>query len=128
VGKEEASVLTKNNIPVQARKIFPAVSPIYGVYPSIGWHCGADVVSEEKKWENKTCESVKWLKGENLEDVLVIWIGQDNAKNETANDEVIEEQVKVLGQQISVTNVIHKNWYVFFSKNEIISKYEYCIR
>lgn len=38
------------------------------------------------------CESVKWLKGENLEVVLDIWIGQKmQTKNETANDEVIEE-------------------------------------
>jgi hypothetical protein len=28
-------------------------------------------------------------------------------------DEVTLEQVKVLGQQMSVTSFVHKNWYVF---------------
>jgi hypothetical protein len=32
-----------------------------------------------------------------------------NAKNGTAADEVIKEQVKVIGQQMSVTNFVHKN-------------------
>jgi hypothetical protein len=31
-------------------------------------------------------------------------------------DEVILEQVKRLGQQMSVTNFEHKNWYVFAPK------------
>jgi hypothetical protein len=30
--------------------------------------------------------------------------------------------VKVLGQQMSVTNYVHKTWYIFCSKNEIIVK------
>jgi len=36
------------------------------------------------KLENETCESVKWLKGEKLgiEDVLIIWTRQVNAKSE----------------------------------------------
>jgi hypothetical protein len=33
--------------------------------------------------------------------VLVIWMGQMNAKNGTTTDEVIKEQAKVLGQQMS---------------------------
>jgi hypothetical protein len=32
-----------------------------------------------------------------------------NVKNGTATDEVVGEQVKVLGQQMSVTNFVHKN-------------------
>jgi hypothetical protein len=43
--------------------------------------------SEWKKWENDTRESVKWLKGGtklgDLEEVLVIWMGQVNAKNDS---------------------------------------------
>jgi hypothetical protein len=43
---------------------------------------------------------VKWLKCaglEHLEDSLAVWIRQVNAKNEMAIDEVVLEQVKVLG-------------------------------
>jgi hypothetical protein len=32
-----------------------------------------------------------------------------NAKNGTATDEVVKEQAKVLGQQISVTSFVHKS-------------------
>jgi hypothetical protein len=63
-------------------------------------------------------------KVEDLEDVLIIWIGQVNVKNGTAADEVIKEQAKVTGQQMSVTNSVHQNWYVFCYKNEIIVKME----
>jgi hypothetical protein len=38
-----------------------------------------------------------------------------------------KELVKVLGQQMSVTNFVHKNWYVFCSKSEIIVKMNYTI-
>jgi hypothetical protein len=40
----------------------------------------------------------------------------------TETDEVIKEQAKVIGQQKSMANFLHKNWYVFCSKNEIIVK------
>jgi hypothetical protein len=43
----------------------------------------------------------------------VIWKGQVNVKNGTATDEVIKEQSQVIGQQMSVTNFIHKN--LFFA-------------
>jgi urease gamma subunit len=59
---------------------------------------------------------VKWLNGaklEDLEDVLIISIRQVNAKNGTETDEVMKEQAKVLGQQMNVTNFVHKKWYVF---------------
>jgi hypothetical protein len=36
-----------------------------------------------------------------------------NVKNGTAIDEVTNEQVKVTGQQMSGTNFVPKNWYVF---------------
>jgi hypothetical protein len=35
--------------------------------------------------------------------------------NETATDEIIKEQAKMLGQQMSVINFVHKNLYVFCS-------------
>jgi hypothetical protein len=44
--------------------------------------------------EREACKSVKWLKGEkleDLEDVLVIWIEHVNVKNGTATDKVIKE-------------------------------------
>jgi hypothetical protein len=40
------------------------------------------------KWQYKTCENLKWLKGaklEDLEDMFVIWIGKVN-KNRTGTD------------------------------------------
>jgi hypothetical protein len=52
-----------------------------GVNPSISRHFVGDTLSEENKPESETCESVKWSKGEKLEDleeVLVICIEQVN--------------------------------------------------
>jgi hypothetical protein len=40
-------------------------------------------------------------------------MGQVNAKNGTAVDEVVYERAKVTGQQMDVTNFVYKNWYVF---------------
>jgi hypothetical protein len=40
-----------------------------------------------------------------LENVLVEWTGQANAKNETT-DEDIREQTEVLGQQMSLTSCV----------------------
>jgi hypothetical protein len=54
---------------------------------------------------------VLWLKGgklQDLDDTLVTWIGQVNVKNGTAIDEVIKEQEKILGQQMTVTDFLHK--------------------
>jgi hypothetical protein len=59
---------------------------------------------------------VKWLnraKLEYLEDTLVIWVGQLNGKNGAATGRLVKEQMKVLGQQMSVTNSVHKNYYVY---------------
>jgi hypothetical protein len=55
---------------------------------------------------------IKGTKLEDLMDVLVIWIGQLHTNNEPETYEVIKEQAKVLGQQISVTNFVYKNLYV----------------
>jgi hypothetical protein len=43
-------------------------------------------------------------------------MGQMNVKNRTATEHVVKEQAKVIGQQISVTNFVYRNWYVFCSK------------
>jgi hypothetical protein len=51
--------------------------------------------------------------------VLVIWIGQLHTNNDKATDEVIKEQVKIFGQQMSVTNSVHKTCMYFAPKNEI---------
>jgi hypothetical protein len=50
--------------------------------PSVGGVLGIFLVRIE--WENETRESVKWLKGEKLgiEDVLIIWTRQVDAKSE----------------------------------------------
>jgi hypothetical protein len=61
---------------------------------------------------------VKDAKLEGLKDVL----SHLDSANGTAADEVIKEQAKVLGQQMSVTYFVHKNWYIFCSENEIIVK------
>jgi hypothetical protein len=74
-----------NNIVVQA-SILPTIPPIYGLNPSISWHCVGDILSKKEECENKTCGSVRWLKDAKLEDlegVLVVWMRQVNAKNGT---------------------------------------------
>jgi hypothetical protein len=98
------------------------LSPIYGLNPSSIWHCVGNILSQKI---NERIKHVKWSNGAKLEDIvdaLVIWIGQVNVKNVTATDEVIKEEAKVIGQQMCVTQFVHKNWYVFCSKNEIIVK------
>jgi hypothetical protein len=55
-------------------------------------------------------------------------IGQVNAKNGAVADKIIKEEVKVTGQQMSVTNFVHKNWYLFCSKKLHYSKGGYGIR
>jgi hypothetical protein len=45
------------------------------------WSCDGDILSEIKNWENKTHETVKWLKGERLKYLEdVIHAGQVNVK------------------------------------------------
>jgi hypothetical protein len=51
----------------------------------------------------------KGTKFEDIEDASVIWMGQVNVKNGTATDEVIKEEVKAVGQQM--TNWLYKHWY-----------------
>jgi hypothetical protein len=91
--------------PGASQQNIATISPFCGVHPSNSWRRVGDTLNEEKRSENKTCESVKWLKGAEL-DALVIWIRQVN--------EVINEEAKVLGQQMSVTHFVHKDWCVFF--------------
>jgi hypothetical protein len=77
-------VPTENSTLVQACKILPAISPICVVNPFISQRYVGDTLIKKHKWEHETCESVKWLKDaklEDLEDTLLIWIGQVNAKN-----------------------------------------------
>lgn len=50
--------------------------------------------------------------------MLIIWLGQVNVKNITATYVVINK-AKVLGEQMGVTNFVHKNVYVFCTKTEI---------
>jgi hypothetical protein len=54
---------------------------------------------------------VKWLNDAELEDleaVKVTWTGQVKVKNETATDEVIKEQMNVIGEQVRETHSVHK--------------------
>jgi hypothetical protein len=76
--------------------------------------CVGDTLREKKKWENKTCKNMRRLKGAKLEEHA--WMEQVNVKNVTEMDEVVKELVKVIGQQMVVTNFVYKNWYVFCSK------------
>jgi hypothetical protein len=65
---------------------------------------------------------VKWLKDakpEGLKDVLVMCIGQMNAKNGTATDEIIEKRAKVHGQQMGITDSTQKNGMYFALKNKL---------
>jgi hypothetical protein len=41
-------VPTKDSILVQAGKILPTVSPIYGINPSISQHCVGDILGKRK--------------------------------------------------------------------------------
>lgn len=59
---------------------------------------------------------MKDAKHEDLRNMLIIWIGQKKVQNGKMPDEFIKEQEKVLEKQARVTNSIHKNWYVFCSK------------
>jgi hypothetical protein len=45
-----------------------------------------------------------------------------NARSRTVTDEIVKEQAELLGQQMSVTDFVNKNYYVFCSKNEIVLK------
>jgi hypothetical protein len=56
-------------------------------------------------WKCETVEGCKTAKHQDIEDTLIIWIGQVNVKNGTAADEVTKKQVKVNAQQMGVTNV-----------------------
>jgi hypothetical protein len=54
---------------------------------------------------------LKGVKIEDLEDVLVIWVGQVNGKNAAATDEIMSiKGTSKTGQQMSVTVSVHKNW------------------
>jgi hypothetical protein len=59
------------------------------------------IFSEKEKWENKTCENVRRLKGTEVEDLM--WTEQTRVKNGKATDEVVKEKVKVTGWQMGVT-------------------------
>jgi hypothetical protein len=88
--------------------------------PSVG--TVLEIFSVEKKINARTEDgSVKWLKDakrEDLEDMLVIWTGQVNEKSGTAADEEIKAHGKVFSND-NATNFVQKNWYVFFSRNDI---------
>jgi hypothetical protein len=64
-GWKRNCVPTKNNTLVQVSKLLKPTSFTYGVRPSITWQYVGVILSEKKIWENKTCESVKWVKDEN---------------------------------------------------------------
>jgi hypothetical protein len=91
-------------------------------YKPISQCCDGDILSQRKK-RNKTCETVKRLKGaklEDLENLLVIWMVQFSAKNGTVPDEVVKEQVKMIGQQMGgqiciqtmVCVLLQENYYI----------------
>ncbi|XP_021916826.1 tigger transposable element-derived protein 6-like [Zootermopsis nevadensis] len=88
--------------------------------------CVGDILSEREKWENERCENMKRLKGakhEDLEDALIIWIGQVNARNGTTTDGVIKEQAKVIGQQMGVTNFVYSSgWLHRFKRRHGLSQ------
>lgn len=54
-------------------------------------------------------------KVEDLEDALVIWIGQMNTKKRTVATKVIKKQAKVLGEQISVDKFYTQKNSVYFA-------------
>jgi hypothetical protein len=78
-----------------------------------------------KKRQDKTCESVEWLKSARLARMRYLfvqgkWI--QKKKKETAADELIKQQAKAAGQQMSMKMFVRSNWYAFCFKNGIIVK------
>jgi hypothetical protein len=55
----------------------------------------------------------KGAKLEDLEDALVIFIEQVNVLSGAVTNDLIKEHVEILVQQMSVTNFVHRNWYLF---------------
>jgi hypothetical protein len=53
---------------------------------------------------------IEGCKLEDLDDALVISIGQGNVKNGSKSHHVFKEQVKVTGLQMTVTNFAHKDY------------------
>jgi hypothetical protein len=70
----------------------------------------------------------KGAKLEDLEDALVIFIEQVNVLSGAVTNDLIKEHVEILVQQMSVTNFVHRNWYLFCSKKIGHGKGECCIR
>jgi hypothetical protein len=94
--------------------------PFYGVNASISRCYVGDIISEEKEWENETCQNAKWLKGEKFqEDAVVIWIGVMNERNRTTTDEYIKKHAKIIGQQIRVKNSVHEPVKFFAPKSRL---------
>jgi hypothetical protein len=50
------------------------------------------------------------LQETNLED------GRRMQKMEQYTDEIVKKQAKVTGEQMGVTNLVYKNWSVFYSR------------
>jgi hypothetical protein len=101
---EKKRHVPSKNILVQASKILPTIMPFYWVKTSVG--AVLQKFSAKERNGRMRHESLKWLKGaklEDLEDALVIWIGQVDTNNETATDGVVKEQAKILRKQMSVT-------------------------
>jgi hypothetical protein len=62
--------------------------------------CVGKIVRGKEKWEKETCGNMRGLKGEELEDlehVLVIWMGQVTAKDGTGTDEAARKHVTTDG-------------------------------
>jgi hypothetical protein len=57
--EKKMRVPSKNTILVQASKSVKYFPALQG--KPISWCCAGDILSEKRKWENETCESLKCL-------------------------------------------------------------------
>jgi hypothetical protein len=79
-------ILQKTWVPAKSKpEKYCPMSPFCAIKPLMEIHA-----MEENKLENEMCEGVKI---NDLEDALVIWMGQVNAENVKSTREVIKEHV-----------------------------------
>jgi hypothetical protein len=124
--KKNVCAYKEQNPSASQQNIADYFSQLWG--KPISRRCVGDILSEKEKWENERCESVKRLKGakhEDLEDALIIWIGQVNARNGTATDGVIKQQAKVIGQRMGVKNFVYSSgWLHRFKRRHGLTQHK----
>lgn len=95
-------VNTQNNIMVQTSGILPEMYPFYNVISLLSTVLVIFSKGEGEQNEMWKCATIE----EDPVDVVVIWTGLVNVKNGTASDEIIKEEMKLIGQYVGVVNFV----------------------